>query len=451
MSPLVLPRTERPVVSVLMVTYGGWELARKALEGLRDHTEVPYEVVIVDNASEDGTGRRLEAEVVGATLVLNDRNVGFGPAVNQAAALARARYLALLNPDALVRRGWLEPLIQALERDPGTGAAVARLVNLDGTVQEAGSLLWSDGSTLAFGAGADPSDPAFRFRRSTDYGSAACMLVRRADFLAVGGFDPDYLPAYCEDVDLALSLRRRGLRTVYEPRSEAVHVRFGSSDEGRAARLIQANREILRRRWPEDLRKRLPPADEDHPHRLVAARDAQAVDRILVAAGALAGPVLLELGAAYRRGRVTYVATGGPPDGPTMEELLDAGVEVAGSPDDLGRWFHLRLFHASAAVVLGTEAFGAVAGHLRRTQPQAPILYDLGTAPVPSLSEELRRTDVEAARAARVVLCRTEAQRRFAQEVAPDARVRVTTDVELPGVLLEELAGFGLVGELLPS
>jgi GT2 family glycosyltransferase len=377
---LSLARADPPEVSVLMVTYGGGDLARRALEAIGEHTERPFEVIVVDNASPDGTGEVLERQVRGATVVRNRRNVGFGPAVNQAAALARGRYLALLNSDALVRPGWLEPLVARLEADPTAGAAVSRLLNGDGTVQEAGSVLWSDGSTLAVGAGASADDPAYLFARTVDYGSAACLLIRRSVFLEAGGFDPAYAPAYCEDVDLCLALRRRGLRTVYEPRSEVVHVRFGSTDASAAARLIEAHREILRRRWADVLAGQVAPADADHPHREMAARDGDAHDRVLVVGDRPPGPLVTALAGAFPRARITLLAPAADPR--AIEELGEARVEVAQPAPGLGAWFEARLFHLSAVVAVGPVP-AEVGQQLRRTQPQAAVV-EVGEAPDPA-------------------------------------------------------------------
>lgn len=371
MSPT--PGRPIPEVSILMVTYGGYELARRALSAVVEHTPVPFEVVVVDNASPDGAGERLRRELDGATVVLNDRNVGFGPGVNQAAALARGRYLVLLNSDALVRPGWLEPLVETIEVVPAAGAVVSCLLNEDGTVQEAGSILWADGSTLALGAGAAPEDPVHRFRHTVDYGSAACMLIRRSTFLDLGGLDPAYLPAYCEDVDLALRLRQRGLRTVYEPRSEVLHVRFGSSDESAAARLIERNREVLRARWKDVLAGHLPPADDDHPHRLVAARDAHVPDRLLVVAARPPRDLLRRLARALPEALITSLSTleAAPPD--AARELADAGIEVSAPPAEPEVWFRARLFHFAAVVVVGAPP-PRIAGAIDDTQPQAPAI-----------------------------------------------------------------------------
>ena len=135
------PSVARPDVSVVMVTYGGWEWVAKALRALAENTPPCYEVVIVDNASPDGTGQELERSVLGATIVRNDRNVGFGAGANQGALHAVGRYLFFLNSDAFPQPGWLPPLVELLDGDPRAGAAAPCLVEPDGTLQEAAGLL----------------------------------------------------------------------------------------------------------------------------------------------------------------------------------------------------------------------------------------------------------------------------------------------------------------------
>ena len=136
-------------------------------------------------------------------------------------------YVCFLNVDALPEPGWLPPLLERLE-DPRVGAAFPMLLNLDGTVQEAGSVVDALGWAHAIGAGASPGDLAVRFARAIDYGSAACMLVERDVFRSLGGFDPVYGLGYYEDADFCFKLRDAGLRTFYEPRSRVMHARHGS-------------------------------------------------------------------------------------------------------------------------------------------------------------------------------------------------------------------------------
>jgi GT2 family glycosyltransferase len=384
-----LPGSGSPLVSVVMVLYGGWPRIREALEALRSHTDVPSEVVLIDNPADDRIRDRLQDEVRGATVVLNDRNVGFGPAANQGADRARGRYLVFLNGDALVQAGWFEPLVESLEGDPLAGATVPKFLNGDGTLQEAGGLVFGDGSTRMYGHGEDPGDPRYRFRRYVDYGSAACLAIRRSTFLEVGGFDPRYVPAYCEDVDLQLALRGRGLRTVYEPRSEVVHARFGSAGKQEAERLVERNTRILRDRWADVLAARpMPPQDVADHHRFIAARDADASDRVLVLADQMPGRLLGELAARNRSGRVTFLATGlDPVPGDALEELLALGVEVEGPLREHAPWWRDRLFHYTALVVVGPDPRW-LSKRLHETQPQASLIRG---DTVPTAVAELQR------------------------------------------------------------
>ena len=151
------PEVARPDVTVVMLTYNRWDLTREALRLLAEVTEPRYEVVIVDNASNDGTLDELD-RVQGARILRNPRNLGFGPANNQGAAMARSRYLLLLNSDAWVRPGWLEPLLDVADADPGVAAVASKLLYPDGRLQEAGSIIWRDARVRQYGDG-DQSQP----------------------------------------------------------------------------------------------------------------------------------------------------------------------------------------------------------------------------------------------------------------------------------------------------
>jgi GT2 family glycosyltransferase len=367
---LLLPKSPSPLLSVVLVTYGGWDWPYRALEALRDATDQPLEVICVDNASWDGTGDLLEELVAGATVVRNRENRGFAAAANQGAALTRGAYLCFLNPDCLVRPGWLGPLVAALER-PGIGAALPRFLAPDGTVQEAGSVIDRQGWSEALGRGLDPADPETRFPRLVDYGSAACLVMRSSTFREAGGFDEAFHPAYCEDVDLAFRLREAGLHTRYEPASSVVHAGTVSTGSITRDRLIEHNRRLLLRRWGHLLADRPPLVEtEDRPHRLLALRDALAPDRLLVLPDRLPGPgeplarALMAVAGALSV-RVT-VAVEGKGDPAAEGELLAAGVEVAVT-EDLERWLAARRYHAS--VVLASERVPGPVIH--RWQPQA--------------------------------------------------------------------------------
>src|SRR5688572_4009917 len=112
--PVVVPPADEPRVSILVVLYGGAPLAVEAVAAVVEHTHVPFEVVVVDNCSPDGSFDTLSRELHGAVLVQSEANLGFGGGNNRAAELARAPVLVPLNPDTRVQAGWLEPLLARL-------------------------------------------------------------------------------------------------------------------------------------------------------------------------------------------------------------------------------------------------------------------------------------------------------------------------------------------------
>ena len=274
MSELRIPALRRPDVSIVIVTYNAGEVLSQALRALLENTEPCYELIVVDNGSDDGTPSRLR-EVESATIVLNTRNYGFGAANNQGAAHARGRYVVFLNQDVFVHPGWLRPLVEQIEADERVGAVGPMLLNPDGSLQCAGALLSRSGSTACYGDGDRPDRPEYRFARVVDYLAGACLLVRRGAFTDVGGFDPAYGLAYFEDADLCLTLAARGYRSVYEPRSSVTHLRGKPGAE--LSLLALRNCALFERRWRRVLASRpLSPLAASR-RRTLAARDAPAV------------------------------------------------------------------------------------------------------------------------------------------------------------------------------
>jgi GT2 family glycosyltransferase len=375
------PEVERPDVTVVMLTYNRWDLTRQALSLLAEATEPRYEVVIVDNASTDGTVDKL-GQVRGAQVLRNPRNLGFGPANNQGAAMARGRYLLLLNSDAWVRPGWLAPLVEVAEGDLSVAAVASKLLYPDGRLQEAGSIVWRDARVRNYGDGDLPSRPEYLFRRAVDYASAACLLVRRSAFIAVGGFDPRFAPMYCEDVDLCLSLAAARGRVVYQPRSVVEHVRGASSAGGVKATQVERNRRLLRARWRRVLDRRPPESWRIEPSGVLGGRDAMTCERVLVLTGArpdLQGTpeqrrlhdLISDAARRWPGARWTVASIDGEPVTRT-DDLGDAGIEaVTGAPAWDG-WLTGRRYHYGVVAISDSRwSEGRLGAALSATQPQA--------------------------------------------------------------------------------
>lgn len=231
--PLVqFPSTERPVVSVVVLAWKQTDRLIGCLSALAASADAPeFEIVLVLNGASDEVRRVVAENVSGAQIVDVEANIGFGGGCNVGVDRARGQYILLLNDDAIVHEHLLSRLHFRIDTEPDIGAVAAVLVNPDGTLQEAGSRVLEGAGTVQLGAGlaldAEEAQP-FLTVRNIDYGSAAALLVCKAAFDAIGGFDSIYEPAYFEDVDLAFRLKESGWRVVLEPAATAVHA-AGSS------------------------------------------------------------------------------------------------------------------------------------------------------------------------------------------------------------------------------
>ena len=247
---LVVAAVAAPRVSVVVVLYGRADLGLQAVAALIDNTPPCWELIIVDNASPDGAIEVLGAQVSGATVIRNGLNVGFSAAVSVGALHARGEFVLILNSDVFVEPGWLPPLIAALDADNTLAGVSPTLFNLDGTVQEAGSVLYASAETRAV---MDDDRWALEFTRAVPYVSAACLLMRRLVYTQLGGMDTVYGRGYFEDVDLALELEALGLSLAHVPGSSARHVRGGSSTPESATSQMVLNRTVFVDRWSQRL------------------------------------------------------------------------------------------------------------------------------------------------------------------------------------------------------
>jgi lipopolysaccharide biosynthesis protein/GT2 family glycosyltransferase len=257
---LLLPTAAVPQVSVILVLHNQAELTFETLGSLEHALDVPAEVIIVDNGSTDNS-RELCAQIEGARIIRNDKNLHFLRAVNQAVANARGESLLLLNNDTRVAPGAIRIAHETLHDEADIGAVGGKIILLDGTLQEAGSIVWQDGTCLGYGRGRDPNEAEFQFRRDVDYCSGAFLMVKRALFEQLNGFDEAFIPAYYEETDLCMRIRGTGFRVVYEPRIEVSHFEFGSSSSTEEALELQRrNRRLFEDRHRDTLlRRHLPP------------------------------------------------------------------------------------------------------------------------------------------------------------------------------------------------
>lgn len=245
-----------PEVDILIPCYQQFEMTVECLASIAIAVrDLPVRVIVVDDASPDPRYRAM-AEVPGLTYVRNDANLHFLRSCNAAWRRSGAPYVLLLNNDAQLVGDALHLLWATMKADAAVAAAVPMIVYPNGRLQEAGCTIEADGDTGMVGVGDDPTLPHYGRDRDIAYGSGACLLLRRA---AVGDtlFDERFAPAYCEDVDLCIRLRREGGRIRYVASARCVHHLSASTSamsHRRRVQLVRRNQQKLMEKWGSQLR-----------------------------------------------------------------------------------------------------------------------------------------------------------------------------------------------------
>ena len=342
--PLELAFTERddPRVSIIVPVYGHLHETWRCLATIMLMTErIAYEVIVADDRPGRPVAPMLRAS--GITAIINDENQGFLANCNSAAKRARGRDLLFLNNDTTVGTNWLAPMVAVMDDDARVGVVGCKLLNQDGSVQEAGGIIYSTGWGDPVGHGDVATRGCYNHVRDVDVVTGACFMVRRSLFNRFEGFDGRYAPAFYEEFDLATSIRNAGYRIVYQPASEVRH--HGSASYGIETRDRQTfkNHAVFCRKWATLLAHQ--PAPDD-PSFLSRERSSPrgvilVIDDKVPEYDKHAGAVTLfqylclfrELGL-----RVIYAPHDGEPLQPYTHALQQRGIEVLHRPDTLHGW-----------------------------------------------------------------------------------------------------------------
>jgi GT2 family glycosyltransferase/SAM-dependent methyltransferase len=248
-----------PTVSIIIPVHNQWEYTYHCLQSVLKNTDqaISYEIIVADDRSTDQTSEMLE-KVKGIRTIVNQGSPGFLRNCNNAAKDAKGQYIVFLNNDTTVTEGWLRGLVETAAIDPRVGLVGAKLIFPDGTIQEAGGIIWNDKEHTAWNHGRndDPGKYEYNYLKEADYCSAACILIRKEIFDRLKGFDERYAFAYYEDADLAFSMRKMGFKVVFQPRCRVIHFEGAShgkelSDEGKKYQLV--NQKIFYEKWRETL------------------------------------------------------------------------------------------------------------------------------------------------------------------------------------------------------
>ena len=334
------PQHEAVEVSIVIPVFNQLDYTHACLASLQTAEEqLPFEVIVVDDSSMDGTAEAV-AQIPGIVYLRKKGNSGFIASCNSGAKAARGKYLVFLNNDTLVKSGWLAALLDTFKEERRAGIVGSKLVYPDGRLQEAGGIIWQDASGWNYGKFDDAGKPEYNYLREVDYCSGAALMIPKALFESVGGFDARYAPGYYEDTDLAFKIRQAGYRVFYQPISEVIHYEgaTGGTDISTGAKRHQEiNRSTFLEVWSDELARRPANGDVSFLHRpqTPSGKNILVIDHHLPMHDRDSGSLrMLQILKILRRlgHRITFLPDNLADIPPYTRELQKRGIEVVHHP-----------------------------------------------------------------------------------------------------------------------
>ncbi|MBF0099628.1 MAG: glycosyltransferase [Desulfobacterales bacterium] len=229
---------------------------------------IRQEMIIVNNASTDETQAMVESLRNASVYVIhNSVNQGFVMACRQGAQVASGEFILFLNNDTQVMDGWLDSMLAIMDNDPEVGIVGSKLIYPDGRLQEAGGIIFNDGSGWNYGRLQSPDDPYYNKSRVVDYCSGASLMIRKHLWEQLGGFDLQLAPAYYEDTDLCFATRQAGYKVVYCHESKVVHhegITAGTDITTGYKAFQEINKHKFIAKWKEVLTSHYKPGTSPH-------------------------------------------------------------------------------------------------------------------------------------------------------------------------------------------
>ncbi|CAD0224480.1 Glycosyl transferase 2 family protein [Planktothrix agardhii] len=222
--PLILNPSENPLISIIIPVYNQILHTYNCLRSLKETLDesLPFELILIDDHSTDNT-QDILSKISVINSVFNQKNLGFIGSCNRGAELAKGEYLVFLNNDTVVMPNCFQEMLATFKQIPNAGLVGAKFLYPNGKLQEAGGIIWQDGSAWNYGRLDHPNKPEYCYLREVDYCSGAGLMIPKHLWEKIGGFDTRYKPAYYEDTDLAFEVRKAGYKVLYQPLAKIVH------------------------------------------------------------------------------------------------------------------------------------------------------------------------------------------------------------------------------------
>jgi glycosyltransferase involved in cell wall biosynthesis len=455
--PLHFSPSSHSSVVVIIPVHNNWAMTEACLRSLVIFpSQVPIRLLVVDDASSDETPERL-AGIEGLEVLTLKENVGFLRAVHAGISSTTEELIVLLNNDTIVTEGWLDALVATMTEQPSVGIAGSILLYINGLLQEAGSVIFSDGTGVNVGKGDFAHRDWYQTPHDVDYCSGASIMIRRSVWDATGGFDLAYAPAYYEETDLSFAARRAGYRVVLQPQSRIFHVEggtYGTDESPRKRELMDRNRTYFTTKWASEMSEQwtaeranwVGASWRDHRGRILV------VDSVVPTPDQDAGSIrmtailkiLQEMGYA-----VTFLSIQGGLKQPYTDHLRQLGIEVLDG----------RLHYASEIARIGDLLVAVILSRprdarlvlsaVKKYAPQAPIIYDTvdlhyvregrraaieNSAEIAALADEYQRLEFALMRDTDATLVTTKVEAEALELALPECRIEVLSTIHSPSV-----------------
>ncbi len=449
--PLTLLAPEAPRVSIVIAAHGFVEHTWACLRSIAEHcAQLAPEVVVVDDVPSEATFE-LAAAAVGAKILTGVEALSRARALNLGAAEARGELLVFLSQEAIASADWLDWLVRTYAEDSSAGIVGSKILLPNGDLASAGGVVLRDGTVFDLGRLADPQDDRYSYLREVDFCSGASLLVPRALFWELGGFDERAGAGVHDDVDLAFRVRAAGRRVLMQPLSRALRYEgLTAPDDGSTSGALDEGRAAFLTRWGNELASCPEPSSdlELRKHRGVR-RHVLVVDEQVPLTDQDSGSRRMDALLVLLQGagdQVTLYAELQPCPEPYTSSLRSRGVEVLTNVYARGLREHLQRYGARYEVVVLSRADMAskYLADVRRFCPSALVAFDTvdlhylreqRTAELEH-SESLRRAaaarkeqELGLTRAVDVTLVVSDIERRMLLAERPQLNVEVVSNV----------------------